>query len=90
MFEDLDASFNTVRWSNGGGEGDDPMLAAGGSDGFIRIWNVNKQSILYQLNHDSNKESVNALSFSPDNKLLASGGRDFIIIWSLDSRADKN
>ena len=56
MFEDLDASFNTVRWSNGGGEGDDPMLAAGGSVGFIRIWNVNQRSILYQLNHDSNKE----------------------------------
>ena len=47
MFDDLGTSFNTVSWSNGGGEEVDPMLAAGGSDGFIRIWNVNKQSILY-------------------------------------------
>jgi WD40 repeat protein len=45
MFSDLDAHFNTIRWSNGG-EGD-PMLATGGEDGFIRIWNVATGNIVH-------------------------------------------
>ena len=55
-FSDLDAHFNTVRWSNGGSSvvsEQDPMLATGGQDGFIRIWNVEQREILRQLHHDS-------------------------------------
>lgn len=50
MFSDLDAHFNTVRWSNAGSHvinESDPMLATGGQDGFIRIWNVNNGEILH-------------------------------------------
>jgi len=80
MFSDLDAHFNTIRWSNGTGTNSDLLLATGGNDGYIRIWSWHTRKCIHQLHHDP-KEGVNALAFSPDNRLIASGSNDNIIIW---------
>lgn len=82
MFSDMSAHFNTVRWSNGP---NDMMLASGGNDGYIRIYSWKERKCIHQLNHSHPKEGVNALAFSPDNTLIASGSNDNIIIWQLSA-----
>jgi len=94
MFQDLDSHFNTIRWSNGTGTDFDILLATGGNDGYTRIWCWRTRKCIHQLNHHAHhpKEGVNALAFSPDNRLIASGSNDNIIIWQLfnDELGDKS
>ena len=43
-FDKFSCPINTIRWSNRGAESEanaEPLLAVGGQDGFIFIWNVN-------------------------------------------------
>jgi hypothetical protein len=57
------------------------LLAAGGADGYVRVWDVTTRELLAE--YDAHPFSiVTTLAFSPDNKLLASGGWDFsIVLW---------
>lgn len=57
-------------------------MASGGSDGLIKIWNVDTGKKLQTLNAHS--WNVYSVSYSPNGKLLASGGQDETLkIWNL-------
>ncbi len=74
---------NTIQWSQNY-QNSNVLLAAGGQDGFIAIWNVNIQQVWQKLHaHDSQQGGVRCVAFSPNNKMIASGGLDNLVIWSL-------
>jgi WD40 repeat protein len=74
---------------------DGSTLAAAGSDGFIRLWDVPSGKLL--LTFCGHAEGVNRLAFTPDGRTLASLGNDHAIklwhlgtgqpLFSMDSRA---
>ncbi|NES82587.1 MAG: hypothetical protein F6K10_14895 [Moorea sp. SIO2B7] len=60
---------------------DSTMIASGGSEQPIKLWNSGTGKLLRTLTEHS--DSVNCLAFSPDNPTLASGGNDNSIrIWN--------
>ena len=59
---------------------DGTLLASAGSDGSIRIWDVQTGTELGALDAGS---SVDSVDFSPDGKILASDGVDEIAIWDV-------
>ena len=64
---------------------DSELLASGGDDGIIRIWD-RADGLCTRL--EGHADTVNSLCFSPDGKLLASAGIDAIIrVWKLEDRS---
>ena len=55
---------------------DGQLLASGGSNGTIKLWDVNKNKRIKSFEHRLIEElsEVSAVTFSPDNKWIASGG----------------
>ena len=64
---------------------DGTRFASGGSDGKIRVWDLETGNQLFSLSaHDG---LVLALAVSPDGKRLASGGSDAVVrLWELESK----
>jgi WD40 repeat protein len=67
---------------------DGQLLATGGSDNTIKLWDAHSGDLLNTLN--AHQDDVSALAISPDGSLLASGAGGFddpsdstIKIWSL-------
>ena len=62
------------------------VLAVGGSDGRIRLWDVEKARRPRLLDAPSahQGQSVTALAFDPDGKVLASGGFQETALWTID------
>jgi WD40 repeat protein len=59
---------------------DGELLAVGGDDGVVRLWNMRSQELLAEL--DEHDTSVSALAFSPDGKLIAAAAEDkSICLW---------
>ena len=59
------------------------LLAAGGDDGFIQLWDVSKGKSIRKWQAD--KQAIASLAFSSDGQFLFSGGSDSIIhIWTLE------
>jgi WD40 repeat protein len=64
---------------------DGKILASGGADRRIRLWNTDTGKIIYTL--DGHQESVRALEFMPNGKILISAGADRTIrFWDLDGK----
>ncbi len=64
---------------------DGRMLASGGADRRIRLWNTDTGKIIYTL--DGHQESVTAIEFMPNGKILISVGADRTIrFWDLEQK----
>ncbi|MCB0228029.1 MAG: hypothetical protein KDH90_02655, partial [Anaerolineae bacterium] len=59
---------------------DGTMLASGGKDGALLLWNLSDRTSQVLGSHNP---SVRVVAFSPDGALLASGGTDDIKLWQL-------
>ena len=60
---------------------EDRILATGGDDGYIRLWNVSTGQLMNrsELPHT---DWIRSIAFSPDGKKIASSGEDFAVkIW---------
>jgi WD40 repeat protein len=58
------------------------MLASGGFDGTIRLWDVESGQELYTL--QGHTDLVEPLAFSADGAFLASGSFDTtVIVWGI-------
>ena len=79
---DLDgnkASVNSVAFSPDGSK-----LAAGGTDGILRLWDVTSGAVLAQSEKGGYIASV---AFAPDGANVAYGGADKLVtIWPLGSK----
>lgn len=64
------------------------IFVIGDGEGRIQSWNLNSRIKIksFPAQGSSNKLPINSLAFSPDGKILVSGGDDFSIkLWEVDS-----
>ncbi len=63
---------------------DGTLLAAGGLDGTVMIWNVESATLLAKLTHDAGP--VYGLAFSRGSKkLVAAGERGVATLWDIEA-----
>ena len=62
---------------------DGSLLASGGADKTIRLWDPLSGELRRAL--AGHKSCVNCLAFSPDGKLLASGGSSLVRLWDVEA-----
>jgi len=63
--------------------GNDRYLAAGGSDGIVRLWNYRSGDLIAVL--EGHTDYVRSVAFSPDDRILASGSDDGTIkLWDVE------
>ncbi|MCP5522263.1 MAG: protein kinase [Verrucomicrobiales bacterium] len=58
---------------------DNRMLASGGKDGWVRVWDLDSQTQIHGLKLG---EAVPALAFSPDGSQLAVGADATLLLWN--------
>ncbi len=60
------------------------LLASGGRDTTIRLWDPSSGELLHTL--ENHNEAVNRVAFSPDGTMIASGSDDGeVMIWGLQN-----
>jgi WD40 repeat protein len=65
---------------------DSRLLATGGRDGFIQLWDAVSGEAIYSI--PAHKKGTNAVTFSPNGELLASAGNDGMVrLWDTASAA---
>ena len=66
---------------------DGTILASGGHDGTVKLWDVVTKQIIGTLIHGPHGVFVFSASFSPDGTILASGGYDGTVkLWDVATR----
>jgi len=61
------------------------LIAASGGDAIVRCWDLQSGALRYAFH--GHRSIVGALTFRPDGKVLASGGKDQSIrLWSIDAQ----
>ncbi|MBA4159125.1 MAG: pentapeptide repeat-containing protein [Gemmatimonadetes bacterium] len=74
----------SVAWSPSKGKLDGQLLASGGDDNTVRLWEVESGRELRRL--EGHSGSVQSVAFSPDGQRLASGGHDDTVrLWEVES-----
>ena len=64
---------------------DGNILASGGADRRIRLWNTDSGKIIYTL--DGHQDAVTAVKFMPNGKILISAGADRTLrFWDVDGK----
>ena len=64
---------------------DTTMIATGGGDNMIRLWNAQNFKLLAEMS--GHLDDVHSIVFSPDGNFLYSAGDDFVIrVWDLKMR----
>lgn len=78
----LSTEIITIKWSL-----DDTLIASGGLDYSIRVWDTTNYNQIVQLKADTTKRNdINGLNWSNNNKYIASAGQDGNIrIWDWDA-----
>jgi WD40 repeat protein len=75
------AALRTVAWSPDG-----RLLAAGGSDGSVKIWDVDTTKLFVKLD---GKSSIKTVVWHPDGTRLAAGCTDgTVIIWDVETERE--
>jgi len=65
---------------------DSTLIASGGDDDVVHVWNVASGTLKYQFQHESD---IKSLSFSPDGNVLASAGLDAAVrFWDMQNGKD--
>ncbi|HEY6139633.1 MAG TPA: WD40 repeat domain-containing protein [Thermoanaerobaculia bacterium] len=78
-FHDQPSTVWTIAFSPDG-----KLLASGGNDALVRVWDVERGALLHTLR--GHKRIVWNVAFSPDGRTLASGSYDFTIrLWDVPS-----
>lgn len=61
---------------------DGRMLASGGLNNSIKLWDMNTGKVLHTFKKHTNR--INSIAFSPDGSILASGSEDHTVkLWDL-------
>ena len=88
VFDELSDCVNLVQWSNQSADASGPiLLAAGCQDGTIAIWNANERSLVVKFAAHAQDGGVKCLAFSPNNKMIASGGQHLLCVWQCEAHS---
>jgi len=67
---------------------DGRLLVSASEDGFARIWDIKTGKLIHELAHPYKEEyevGVFSLAFSPDSRVLASAGYNYVALWQAES-----